>query len=135
MLRCGNSPELACDAMADSAGERVGLTIIPPGEPCRNGYIESFNSRVRDECLNINSFWSLPQARVVITDWKDDYNHRRRHNSLGYQAPAVYGAARPAPTDEQLSQRVDQFLGSRHPPSASPWGRRARAPHLERRRR
>ena len=50
------------------AGERVGLHFIPPGQPWRNGYIESFNSRVRDECLNINMFWSLAQARVVISD-------------------------------------------------------------------
>ena len=57
--------------MADWAGERVGLHFIPPGQPWRNGYIESFNSRVRDECLNINVFWSLAQARVVISDWKD----------------------------------------------------------------
>ena len=62
MLRCDNGPELACDAMADWAGERVGLSFIPPGEPWRNGYVESFNSRVRDECLNINLFWSLAQA-------------------------------------------------------------------------
>ena len=55
-------PELACAAMADWAGERVGLAFIPPGEPWRNGYIESFNGRVRDECLNINLFWSLTQA-------------------------------------------------------------------------
>jgi len=93
VLRCDNGPELACDAMADWAGERVGLSFIPPGEPWRNGYVESFNGRVRDECLNINIFWSLIQARVIITDWKEDYNHRRRHSSLGYQAPAVYAAA------------------------------------------
>ena len=62
------------------------------GQPWRNGYVESFNGRVRDECLNINSFWSLPHARVVITDWKNDYNHHRRHSSLGYQAPADYAA-------------------------------------------
>jgi transposase InsO family protein len=93
VLRCDNGPELACAAMADWAGERVGLSFIPPGEPWRNGYVESFNSRVRDECLNINIFWSLAQARVVIGDWKEDYNHRRRHSSLGYQAPAVYAAA------------------------------------------
>lgn len=49
-------------------------------------------SRIRDECLNINIFWSLAQARVVISDWKEDYNHRRRHSSLGYQAPAAYAA-------------------------------------------
>ena len=93
VLRCDNGPELACTAMADWAGERVGLHFIPPGQPWRNGYVESFNSRVRDECLNINVFWSLAQARVVISDWKEDYNHRRRHSSLGYQAPAVYAAA------------------------------------------
>jgi transposase InsO family protein len=81
------------DEMAEWAAERVGLHFIPPGEPWRNGYIESFNARVRDECLNINIFWSLTQARVVISDWKDDYNHRRRHSALGYQAPAVYAAA------------------------------------------
>jgi len=50
--------------------------------------VESFNSRIRDECLNINSFWSLAQARVVISDWKHDYNHHRRHSSLCYQPPA-----------------------------------------------
>jgi putative transposase len=93
VLRCDNGPELACAAMADWAGERVGLSFIPPGEPWRNGYVESFNSRIRDECLNINLFWSLAQAKVVISDWKEDYNHRRRHSSLGYQAPAVYAAA------------------------------------------
>ena len=92
VLRCDNGPELACEAMSDWAGERVGLSFIPPGEPWRNGYVESFNGRVRDECLNINTFWSLAQARVVITDWKHDYNQRRRHSSLGYQAPANYAA-------------------------------------------
>ncbi|MBF6150375.1 IS3 family transposase, partial [Nocardia nova] len=93
VLRCDNGPELAAAVMADWAGERVGLAFIPPGQPWRNGYIESFNGRLRDECLNINSFWSLTHARVVITDWKDEYNHRRRHSALGYQTPAGYAAA------------------------------------------
>jgi putative transposase len=92
VLRCDNGPELACTAMADWAGEQVGLSFIPPGEPWRNGYIESFNSRVRDECLNINQFWSLVHARVVITDWKDEYNKHRPHSALGYQTPAGYAA-------------------------------------------
>jgi transposase InsO family protein len=51
VLRCDNGPELACEAMADWAGEHVVLSFIPPGEPWRNGYVESFNGRVRDECL------------------------------------------------------------------------------------
>ena len=92
VLLCDNGPELACAAMADWAGDCVGLSFIPPGEPWRNGYVESFNSRVRDECLNINTFWSLTHARVVIADWKDEYNHHRRHSALGYQAPARYAA-------------------------------------------
>ena len=45
------------------------LHFIPPGQPWRNGYVESFNARVRDECLSINAFWSLTHARVVISDW------------------------------------------------------------------
>jgi putative transposase len=94
MLRCDNGPELACGAMADWAPGQVGLHFIPPGEPWRNGYVESFNSQIRDECLNINSFWSLGQARVVISDWKHDYNHHRRHSALGYQPPARYAATR-----------------------------------------
>lgn len=93
VLRCDNGPELSCSAMADWADRKVGLHFIPPGEPWRNGYVESFNSRVRDECLNINSFWSLTQARVVIGDWKHDYNHHRRHSALGYQPPARYAAS------------------------------------------
>lgn len=69
-LRCDNVAELACGSMADWADGQVGLHFIPPGEPCRNGYFESFNSRIRDECRHINSFWSPAQDRVVIHDWK-----------------------------------------------------------------
>lgn len=93
VLRCDNGPEFACWTMADWARDTVGLCFIPPGQPWLNGYIESFNGRLRDECLNINLFWSLAHARVVIGDWKDEYNHHRRHSSLGYQTPAHYAAA------------------------------------------
>jgi transposase InsO family protein len=81
MQLCDNGPEFACQAMADWTGERVGLSFNPPGEPWRNVYVESFNGKVRDECLNINLFWSLAHARVVITEW---------NSALGYQAPARY---------------------------------------------
>jgi transposase InsO family protein len=91
------SASSACAAMADWADERVGLHVIPPGQPWCNGYIELFTSRVRDECLNITKFWSLAQARMEISDWKADYHHRRRHSALGYQAPAVDAAARTHP--------------------------------------
>ena len=58
----------------------------PTGPANASGWPSSRpDSRVRDECLNINIFWSLTHARVVITDWKDEYNHHRRHSALGYQ--------------------------------------------------
>jgi transposase InsO family protein len=63
VLRCDNGPELACQAMADWAHERVSLHFIPPGGPWRNGYIESFNGRVRDECLKTSTssgVWPTP---------------------------------------------------------------------------
>ncbi|WP_270240984.1 IS3 family transposase, partial [Rothia kristinae] len=90
VLRSDNGPEFISEAMADWAGTRTGLSYIPPGSPWRNGYIESFNSRIRDECLTINSFYSLLHAQVIIGDWKDEYNHHRRHSSLGYLTPAEY---------------------------------------------
>ncbi len=61
VLRWNNGPELACAAMAAWARQRVGLHFIPPGQPWRNGYVESFNSRVRDECLNINTSGHSPR--------------------------------------------------------------------------
>lgn len=78
--------------MADWAGQQSGLSFIPAGQPWRNGYIESYNGKLRDECLNIKEFWSLTQARMTITDWKEKYNHHRRHSSLRYQTPAGYAA-------------------------------------------
>ena len=62
VLRCDNGPEFACWTMADWARDTLGLLFIPPGQPWRNGYIESFNGRLRDERLNINLFWSLAHA-------------------------------------------------------------------------
>jgi putative transposase len=133
VLRCDNGPELACDAMADWAGERVALSSIPPGEPWRNGYVESFNARVRDECLNINIFWSLTHARVVITDWKHDYNHRRRHSSLGYQAPADHAAARHPPMNNSHTEWTSSRGPARTTPSALPSAARLRTePHHRR---
>lgn len=55
-----------------------------------NLLLVSFNARLRDECLNINNFYSLLHAQVVINDWKLQYNHDRRHSSLGYLEPVDY---------------------------------------------
>lgn len=67
-------------------------TYIPPGTPWNNGYIESFNNRLRRECLNRNRWTSLLEARVVVGDFKHDHNHRHRHSALGYLTPAEYSA-------------------------------------------
>ena len=75
-----------------SATDKVGLSYIPPGYPWNNGYIESFNNRLRKECLNRNHWNTLFEARVVIGDFKDEHNHRHRHSALGYRTPAEYAA-------------------------------------------
>jgi hypothetical protein len=65
---------------------------IPPGTPWNSGFIESFNNRLREECLNRNYWPTLLEARVAIEDFKDDHNHRHPHSSLGYKTPAEYAA-------------------------------------------
>ena len=63
---------------------------IAPGRPMQNGYIESFNGRMRDELLNESLFIDLDQARQLIGAWVTDYNTARPHSSLGYKTPAAY---------------------------------------------
>jgi transposase InsO family protein len=84
-----NGPEFTSKAVREWANE-VDLVFIPPGQPWRNGSIESFNGRLRDECLSVNQFYSLSHAKGIIGIWKEDYNTTRPHSSLGYLAPAVY---------------------------------------------
>lgn len=69
----------------DDAG--IKTIYIDPGSPWQNGYIESFNARVRDECLNREVLYTLTEARVVLEDWRWKYNHLRPHRSLGYLTP------------------------------------------------
>lgn len=93
VLRLDNGPEMIAAALAEWADTRTGMLFIPPAEPQKFPFIESFNSRLRDECLTINLFWSLTHAQVVIGDWKTEYNHNRPHSSLGYLSPARYATA------------------------------------------
>lgn len=86
-----NGPEFAgraLDAWAYQNGIR--LHFIRPGKPVENAYIESFNGRLRDECLNEHWFMSLPHARQVIEEWRIDYNEVRPHSSLGYLTPEEF---------------------------------------------
>ncbi len=64
--------------------------FIEPGSPWQNGYIESFNARLREECLNREQLWTLTEARVVIEDWRWKYNNIRPHRSLGYVTPLEF---------------------------------------------
>ena len=70
--------------------QKVGLEFIRPGKPMENGYVESFNGKFRDECLNSHWFVSMQDARRIIEAWRLDYNEVRPHSSLGQRAPADF---------------------------------------------
>ena len=92
-LRCDNGPEMTAHALRDWCElSGTGTVFIDPGSPWQNPYVESFHSRVRDELLDVEEFSCLAEARVVISDWQQDYNHHRPHSSLGMRAPAVFAA-------------------------------------------
>jgi putative transposase len=93
VLRMDNGPEFISQALQQFCDHKVGMSYIPPGTPWNNGHIESFNNRLRKECLNRNHWNTLFEARVVIGDFKEEHNHRHRHSSLGYRTPAEYAAA------------------------------------------
>lgn len=91
ILLVDNGPEFISKALDAWAYQRgVKLTFIRPGRPVENAYIESFNGRFRDECLNENWFLSLDQARRIVEAWRVDYNTRRPHSSLGYLTPEEF---------------------------------------------
>ena len=77
--------EFQSRALEDWAYRRgVQLDVIRPGKPVEKAFIESFNGRLRDECLNVHQFASLAEARAIIEAWRLDYNQRRPHSSLGH---------------------------------------------------
>jgi putative transposase len=89
-----NGSEFASRAMDTWAyGHGIHLDFIRPGKPVENGYIESFNGRLRDECLNVSLFFSLEDARQKLEQWRKDYNQARPHSALGDQAPEAFAAA------------------------------------------
>jgi len=84
VIRTDNGPEFAGRTMHDWAARNgVELRFIQPGKPVQNAYIESFNSRFRDECLSQHWFASMSHMRSVLDNWRDDYNHHRGHSSPG----------------------------------------------------
>ena len=88
-----NGPEFTSRALDQWAYEHdVKLQFIEPGKPMQNGFVESFNGRLRDECLNEHWFEDVAQARRIIEDWRVDYNTRRPHSALGYRTPEEFAA-------------------------------------------
>ena len=87
-IRSDNGPEFAAKAVREWLG-KVGVTtlFIEPGSPWENGYIESFNARLRDELLNGEIFYTLHEVRVITGWWREHYNKIRPHSSLGYRPP------------------------------------------------
>ena len=99
-IRSDNGPEFIAKAVREwiaAVGART--AFIEPGSPWENGYCESFNSKLRDELLNGEIFYSLAEARIVIESWRQHYNTLRPHSSLGYRPP------RPRPCCGRLRRR------------------------------
>jgi putative transposase len=87
--------EFMSRALEDWAYRRgVQLDFIRPGKPVKNAFIEAFNGRLRDECLNVHQFTSLADAQAKIDAWRVDYNQRRPHSSLGHLTPDEYAEQR-----------------------------------------
>ena len=90
-VRSDNGPEfIALVVRTWLAQHQMRTLYIDPGRPWQNGYGESFNGKVRDECLNMHSFYSVAEARVVLSVYRRQYNEERPHSSLGYRTPAEF---------------------------------------------
>lgn len=104
MIVSDNGTELTSRAMLEWQQEhRVEWHYIAPGKPTQNGFIESFNGRLRDECLNEHLFASLTEASKIIEAWRIDYNTKRPHTSLNGLTPTEF-AARPTQGHNQNRQ-------------------------------
>ena len=107
-IRSDNGPEFAARAVRRwLARIDVQTLFIEPGSPWENGYIESFNGRLRDEHLNGERFDTLLEAQVLIEMWRNEYNQLRPHSSLGYRSPAPEVAVgEPLLKEESLTLQV-----------------------------
>jgi putative transposase len=93
VITSDNGTEFASNHFDQWAYRRgIELDFIAPGRPMENGFIESFNGKLRDECLSVHWFESLGEAQRLIVQWRCEYNERRPHSSLGNRAPAAYVA-------------------------------------------
>ena len=109
-LRSDNGPEfIANEVQRWLADNHIKTIYIDPGSPWQNGFVESFHGRFRDECLNREQLWTLTEARVVIEDFRREYNQYRPHSRLGYLSPNRF-ATRWAPSPPAVGLRPP-FVG------------------------
>ena len=107
MIVSDNGTEFTSNAILSWAKEHgIEWHYIAPGRPMQNGYIESFNGRMRDELLNESLFVDLDHARQLISAWVTDYNTARPHSSLGYKTPAAYAGTLTAPKGVTLAEAL-----------------------------
>jgi putative transposase len=110
-VRCDNGPEMTSHALRDWCRfSRTGAAFIEPGSPWENPFVESFNSRVRDELLSVEVFSCLTEAKVMIEDFRQNYNHCRPHRAHGMMPPAAFKASwetthQAAPANVELHRR------------------------------
>ena len=104
MIVSDNGTELTSNAILTFAAE-LGIEwhYIAPGKPMQNGFVESFNGRMRDELLNETMFRSMAHARAKIRAWAADYNEERPHSALGYQTPKAFAEDLPTATDSRAA--------------------------------
>jgi transposase InsO family protein len=115
-IRSDNGAEFTAKAVQDwIAAVRAKTAYIAPGSPWENGFIESFNARLRDELLDGEIFYSLKEAQIVIESWRRHYNTLRPHGSLGYKPPApeVFVPAMSARAAQQPQPAPPPTLASR----------------------
>jgi putative transposase len=106
-IKMDNGPEFVAHAIADWCRfSGAGAYFIDPGSPWQNGWIESFNARLRDEFLNSHQFDSLLEAQVLLADWREEYNLERTHSALGRLTPTKFAEVWKCQREELLAQLV-----------------------------
>ena len=111
-VRSDNGPEFIAKAVREwivAVGAKT--AFIEPGSPWENGYCESFNSKLRDELLNGEVFYSVAEAKVIIEAWRRYYNTERPHSSLGYKPPAPEAIIWPAPNRRTAPPSAQAMAG------------------------
>jgi putative transposase len=118
-IRCDNGPEFTSrHFLAWGLERKIEVVHIEPGRPVQNAFVESFHGKLRDECLNASWFANLFEARAKIAAWKEEYNEKRPHSSLGYLAPREFARriaalrSPTAPCERQFEDRKEEAVMS-----------------------